>query len=244
MVSETQAQALIAVEVTFDGVDLYEDRSLRTLASYSDHPARCLYVGKGPSAVFAKDHLDFGHIATVNFAAVLFSEVDWSFWCDVPPVSEIEVVRDRCRTFIVPDVLHVGTGFRVGWRKRPLSEVGCFPVGRTLTYPYSFFYYRASAIRNAVEADQVPMSMTATAGLFILARYLGYREIWCFGHDGGDGHAAEFKDSRGPLLGNYDKWRRAMETLAECLREKFGTIVRFWPEADFASAESNGECSI
>ena len=203
------------------------------LAGASDHggPRRCLYVAKGPSAVHALDFLGWGDIATVNAAGLLFPRIDWSFWCDVPPGSEIAGFRDRCRAFVVPNQLHTGTFdfLRLTHGRRATEDVPDFPRDRTVVYPYDFIKDDRRSILRNLRHGRVPMCMTAPAGLFILARHLCYREIWCFGHDGGMGYATGIPLQRSELY-NYDKFRRAMETVADWLRTELDTTIHFWPE--------------
>jgi hypothetical protein len=192
---------------------------------------RCLYVGKGPSATRARENLDFGDVATVNSAAVLFDNVMFSFWCDVPPASEFTSVYPKCRYFIVPCKLHNGFDYwHWRWRGVPVEQLGLFPAERTLVYPYNFIRHSRGRIRAEIAADRVPMCMTGPAGLFILSRYLGYRDIWCFGHDGGFGHCSELTSNSQPARTGYNVFRRAMETVADCLRERWGTQIHFWPD--------------
>ena len=156
--------------------------------------------------------------------------MDWSFWCDIPPVTERHALAN-CRHILVPDHLHTGRLYwwRLAWERRRTSELGFFPEDRTWLYPYSYIWPLKRSIRQAVARDRIPMCMTSPAGLYILARYLGYREIWCFGHDGGKGYAAGLPPKHGgPRAGHYNRFRMAMEVVAAELRRRLGTDVRFY----------------
>ena len=157
-------------------VHSWNETELRRLAEGVE---RCLYVGKGPTGAAVREHLDFGAVATVNAASLLVDRVDWSFWCDVPPDVERHALAN-CRRFLVPDQVHTGRLYwwRLAWERRRTAELEVFPEDRTWLYPYSYIWPLDRSIRRAVAHDRIPMCMTSPAGLYILARYLGYREIW------------------------------------------------------------------
>jgi hypothetical protein len=205
----------------------WNETELRRLAEGAE---RCLYVGKGLTGAAVREHLDFGAVATVNAASLLVDQVDWSFWCDIPPDAERHALAN-CRRFLVPDQVHTGRLYwwRLAWERRRTAELGVFPEDRTWLYPYSYIWPLDRSIRRAVAHDRIPMCMTSPAGLYILARYLGYREIWCFGHDGGKGYAEGLPHSPGgPRAGHYNRFRWSMEVVAAELRCRLGTEVRFY----------------
>jgi hypothetical protein len=209
------------------GIPSWDESAWRGLAGGAE---RCLYVGKGPTGAAVRDHLDFGAVAAVNAASLLVEQVDWSFWCDIPPENQRHALAN-CRCFLVPDHLHTGRLYwwRLAWERRRTVELGIFPEDRTWLYPYSYIWPLERSIRRAVSQDRIPMCMTSPAGLYILARHLGYREIWCFGHDGGTGYAAGLPASQGgPRAGHYDRFRRAMQVVAAELYGRLGTDVRFF----------------
>lgn len=187
----------------------------------------CLFVGKGPSAILAKDHLSFGDLATVNDAALLFSHVDWSFWTDYISPEVIAEIDTRRPIFVLPDRMHQETWFTslVGrWRviKTPIDT---FPSDRTILYSYNHVLAERGPVLDAMKHDKVPMCSTAVAGLYILATQFRYKHILCYGFDGGRGYVKGVKFME-PTF-DYTAFRRAMEVVAEYVGERYGTIVEW-----------------
>ncbi len=195
--------------------------------SYKKQGSSCLFVGKGPSAELAKEHLSFGDLATVNEAALLFSRVDFSFWGDVVSSDIIRLVDARRPIYVLPDRMHKETWMTpyVGrWRvvKTPFD---IFPSDRTILYPYYHVLAERDSVLRAMKLDRVPLCSTAVAGLYVLATRFQYKHILCYGFDGGRGYVKGMK-IMDPNF-DYTVFRNAMEIVAEYVGKHYGTIVEW-----------------
>ncbi len=198
---------------------------------YKRERESCVYVGKGPSASFAKDFLSFGDIATVNDATLLFDHVDWSFWVDIVRDEIIQDAVGRGATIVLPDKMHNSSLFNIAIGRTELVEtktLSFYNPENTILYPYERVDFRESDLIRAMDQDKVPACSTASGGLYMLAVHLKYKHIRCFGFDGGFGYAKGVK-YKNPL-GNYTIFRKAMETIASYIHKRYGTVIEFIAE--------------
>lgn len=195
--------------------------------AYRREGKSCLFVGKGPSAAHAKDHLLFGDLATVNDAALLFSHVDFSFWTDFLSAEIVAEINTRRPIFVLPDKMHQETWLTslVGRWHVIKTPMDVFPPDRTILYPYNHVLAEREPILHAMKQDKAPMCSTAVVGLYVLAAQFRYRRILCYGFDGGRGYVQGVKFME-PAT-DYTAFRRAMEVVAEYVSERYGTIIEW-----------------
>ena len=219
--------------------------TMRLLTEHTPNGDRCILVGKGPSAEFAKEHIDFGDVATLHEAALLVpGTIDYAFFTDVEFVEPAQPAFDRCRRFVVPEHLHANGGKRL----RAPSEVEGLPLDGIFVYPRQRVTripsmitravhrlglpliaqlhdkIRLGSVARAVRRDRIPFVASGPVGIFLLSA-IGYRKIWCFGLDGGHARAPGIGGTRNP---DYCWTREVAEVVARCVRQVHGTETRFW----------------
>lgn len=185
---------------------------------------RVLYVSKGPTADCAAEHLQFGGIATMNDSACLVEgNVDYAFQADLEATLASRPAWPRIQRFFVPDFFHVNSA------KSPVeaSWIPGFPIERAETFPIEPICYTDEETRRAVLKDGLALCNSFCAGLHILA-LLGYRQIWVFGCDGGTAYASKWTGGSGER--DFSPIRARAELIARCLRDRWQTDVRFFPE--------------
>lgn len=210
--------------------------TMKVPEKYKREGRTCIFVGKGPSARFAKEHEVFGDIATVNDAALLVSRVHWSFWVDMnKDMPGLQEATDRGAVFVLPDKMHISSlplsilGRLTGAIKLvDTAGLSAFPPGRTILYPYNLIGFQEADIIGAMEQEKVPMASTSVGALYILAAHFQYRHIRCLGFDGGGGYVQKkgIIKSQNPFA-DYTPFRRAMEVVASYAQNRYGTKIEF-----------------
>lgn len=174
---------------------------------------RLIFLGKGPSAIHAKDHCDGHDVITANDAGKLIPGVFINFVIVDGGYFAMECADhvDRIGCMVSPYYLDDSGMDGLTWARYPVLS------GRK----------DEAALRQFCENREVAYLTPAESGM-LLAAAIGYKEIWCFGHDGGQGRcegvAVTVKDF------NYDIRRQRVELAARHLEELYGTVTRFWPE--------------
>lgn len=188
---------------------------------------RCVLVGKGPSAAEARAFLAAAHLATINDVCRLFAgPIDWAFFTDREPLEVARPSWERVRSFVLPSRLHIGCAPS---SQTPVDVPG-LPLTRVLVYPHFLPGETRDAIEAAVRKEKPALCCTAAVALQTLAA-AGYREILCCGLDGGVGTTGEVAGLPQPTPAyDYSHYRRMCEWVATALQEKYGAVVRFWPE--------------
>lgn len=188
------------------------------------HGDTVLFVGKGPSAVHAKDYTHWGDVVTVNDAGKLLPGVPIRYCC-----VDGQRMAQRCDE-------HVGRIGTMVIPAEPRKEVNVKMAGgrfekvpllveRWALYPYGVGRKTEAALRDFCQRKEVAYFTPAESGMLLCAA-AGYKQIWCFGHDGGHGVAEGLPESSF----DYDVRRQRVELAAGWLREFYGVETRFWPE--------------
>lgn len=175
---------------------------------------RVILLGKGPSAVHAKDYFDgsnFDAIIAINDAGRLMPDhhIEFTLVDGLDMASQCADHVDRIGCMVSPCDL-TESGLDVTWARYP-----CY--GRK----------DEAALRSYCERREVGYMTPAESGMLLCAA-IGYREIWCFGHDGGKGQAAGVHTTLPDF--DYDVRRKRVELAARHLEELYGTVTKFWPE--------------
>ena len=169
-----------------------------------------MFVACGPSAVAAREHLDWGDLVTLNRALELFEHVDLALF------GTGGKVRDTQQNWAGVDrfaILFDESDPDAYWAAS-LPPERLLPV--TLPPPAAREpkgANRAKVIHEHIQAGNI--LGRAGLGLFVL-KQLGYTDVWLFGHDGGHERSPELQMSASQR--SYDKSRFCTQEILRYLR--------------------------
>ncbi len=193
---------------------------MRLLRRFNQQRKRLLLVSPGPSSDDVLNCIGFGHIATINRAALLVpGAIDYAFCNDIESLEQIRPMWDRVRTFILPDrLVENGKLGDRGWAEWP-----GVPHDRALIFPYTHTFTDSETLDRIDNPDHLACCNSMCVGLHAAVR-MGYEQIWIIGCDGGSLYSSLLFD--GGYGMDFTAHRKRMEFIASAV----GADVRFYPE--------------
>lgn len=193
---------------------------MRLFRKFNRDRRRLLFVSPGPSSDHVLGCLNFGHVATVNRAALIVpGAIDYAFCADLEALEQIRSAWDRIRTFVIPDRLSINSKVS----ERSWAEWPGVPHDRALVFPSIPTITDRDTIDRINNPDTLACCNSMCAGLHAAGR-MGYEHIWVIGCDGGMGYSSLLW--HGGYGQNWDAHRARMELIASAI----GCDVRFWPD--------------
>lgn len=186
-----------------------------------------LLLAGGPSSDCLSEVCGTYELAVVNQAITLVpGAVDWLVAADLEAVYAVREHWPRVKRFLLSERLHVNAGpsaVTPAWLPN-------FPTDRWTSFPIEPIVYTDDQTRDCIGNDtHVALCNAACAGLHLFSR-MGYSPILMLGHDGGFGYGARnaSRNDADPER-DFRPIRARLEVIAACVKERFRTIVRFWP---------------
>lgn len=200
-------------------------------SSYLERPrtrsGRVVLIATGPSGDAAADNLGDLPICVAGEGHLLVPpdrKIDYLCCTEIAGLSQTRPMWDRMEyVFLTVPMAGASCGFRM-WPE----QVNGLPLEKVITFPFDPLTITDQQTIDAVRGDDIAHCSPVAAAMHLLTLE-GFREIWVFGCDGGRGFASKLQ-RRIPLWSDYTGQRRRNELVASLLNDRYGVVVKFWPD--------------